>query len=44
MNGADPTVVSSSVINLNIANLGNAQLSQILFTNNTFQGTKAIVT
>lgn len=29
MNGADPVVVSSAVLNLNIASGGNAVLSQI---------------
>lgn len=44
MNGADPSVVSSSVLNLNLVSGGNAYLSQITFTGNIFFGTKAMVT
>lgn len=44
MNGADPVVVSSSVLNLNLGTNANAYLSQISFLGNTFSGTKAIVT
>lgn len=44
MNGADPNVVSSSILNLNLADSANAYLSNISFINNVFSGTKAIVT
>lgn len=44
MNGEDPTLVSSSVLNLNLANGAKAYLTNINFMGNTFYGTKAIVT
>lgn len=44
MSGADPVVVSSSILNLNLASGAEAYLSNIFFTGNIFSGTKAIVT
>jgi len=43
MNGANPEQVSSSIINLNMADNAIAILRDIKFTNNIFLGTKAIV-
>jgi len=43
MNGANPAVVSSAILNLNMATNAVAVLNDIKFTNNIFLGTKAIV-
>ena len=43
MNGAHQNYISSAVINLNLAEGGEAYLDDIRFTNNEFLGTKALV-
>lgn len=43
MNGANPEVVSSAVLNFNMASDAQAILNDIKFTDNIFLGTKAIV-
>ena len=43
MKGANPEVVSSAVINFNLASMANVTMTNILFENNVFLGTKAVV-
>lgn len=43
MNGVNPSVVSSAIINLNMATNAEAILNDIKFISNNFLGTKAIV-
>jgi hypothetical protein len=43
MLGTDTRIVSSSIINFNLAIGANVTMSNVLFLENTFSGTKAIV-